>query len=244
MFQWREIVCTHRGGKECKNRYPAEQPGYSGSDDHNAGKAKTRVEGFWHARQYRTLSVTREEALPNMKIYTKTGDAGETGLFGGPRVSKDHVRIEAFGTVDELNSHLGLVRTLPVADGFDLMLRRIQCELFDLGAQLATPGAAKERITVAHIESLETAIDQFDSQMPALKWFILPTGTPVAAALHVARTVCRRAERRVVTLAHQPDTAIPANAIKYLNRLGDLLFIVARFANQQDSVTDDPWHPA
>ena len=213
-------------------------------NDQNAENAYARVEGFYHARQYRTISETREEKLPNMKIYTKTGDAGETGLFGGPRVSKDHVRIEAFGTVDELNSHLGLVRTLPAADRFDLMLRRIQCELFDLGAQLATPNTAKERITVTHVTSLEESIDDFDSQMPSLKFFILPTGTAIAAALHVARTVCRRAERRVVTLAHQPETAIPANAIEYLNRLGDLLFVLARFANQQDSVNDDPWHPA
>jgi cob(I)alamin adenosyltransferase len=179
-----------------------------------------------------------------MKIYTKTGDAGETGLFGGPRVSKAHSRIEAFGTVDELNSHLGLIRTLPAAAEYDAMLRRIQCELFDLGAQLATPQAAKERITAAHVESLEAAIDACDARLPPLQSFILPTGTPVAAAMHVARTVCRRAERRVVTLAAEPGTSIPANAIEYLNRLGDLLFVLARSANRRDAVADDPWHPA
>jgi cob(I)alamin adenosyltransferase len=178
-----------------------------------------------------------------MKIYTKTGDAGETGLFGGPRVTKDHPRIEAFGTVDELNSHLGIVRTLPAAAEFDPLLRRIQSELFDLGAQLATPGDSDERITPAHVETLERAIDTFESQIEPLKCFILPTGTPLAAELHVARTVCRRAERRVVTLAGRLETTTPANAIEYLNRLGDLLFVLARVANRRDGVNDDPWHP-
>ena len=179
-----------------------------------------------------------------MKIYTKTGDAGETGLFGGPRVSKDHARIEAFGTVDELNSHLGVIRTLPAAAAFDPLLRRIQCELFDLGAQLATPGGVKERITTEHVDFLEAAIDQHEALIEPLKCFILPNGTPQAAALHVARTVCRRAERRVVTLASRLETTIPANAIEYLNRLGDLLFVLARVANSKEGVADDPWHPA
>jgi cob(I)alamin adenosyltransferase len=166
-----------------------------------------------------------------MKIYTKTGDAGETGLFGGPRVSKDHARIEAFGTVDELNSHLGLVRTLPAAGPFDAFLRRVQCELFDLGAQLATPGAVQERITTDHVAFLEAEIDRHEAMIEPLKCFIL-------------RTVCRRAERRVVTLASRLETTIPANAIEYLNRLGDLLFVLAREANRRDDVADDPWHPA
>ena len=179
-----------------------------------------------------------------MKIYTKTGDQGETGLFGGPRVSKDHARIEAFGTVDELNSHLGVVRTLPAADAFDPLLRRVQCELFDLGAQLATPAAAAERITAGHVAALETEIDGHEATLSPLTSFILPTGTPLAAALHVARTVCRRAERRVVALGMQPETTIPANAIEYLNRLGDLLFVMARAANRRADVADDPWMPA
>jgi cob(I)alamin adenosyltransferase len=179
-----------------------------------------------------------------MKIYTKTGDQGETGLFGGPRVSKDHARIEAFGTVDELNSHLGVIRTLPAAGEFDATLRRIQCELFDLGAELATPGSTAERITPAHVETLERLIDTHETALEPLTCFILPTGTPLAAALHVARTVCRRAERRVVSLAAQLDTTIPANAIEFLNRLGDLLFVLARVANQRAGVADDPWvHP-
>ena len=179
-----------------------------------------------------------------MKIYTKTGDAGETGLFGGPRVRKDHARIEAFGTVDELNSHLGLVRTIPGAAGHDGLLRRVQAELFDLGAQLATPGAATERISREHVEALEREIDRLEERLEPLSSFILPTGTPLAATIHVARTVCRRAERRVVTLAAQPGTSIPANAIEYLNRLGDLLFVMGRFANHAAGVADDPWHPA
>ncbi|MFM8735275.1 MAG: cob(I)yrinic acid a,c-diamide adenosyltransferase [Pirellulales bacterium] len=179
-----------------------------------------------------------------MKIYTKTGDAGETGLFGGPRVRKDHARIEAFGTVDELNSHLGMVRTHSVAAAFDPLLRKIQNELFDLGAQLATPGTTAERITAEHVESLEREIDRHEAMLDQLTCFILPAGTPLAAAFHVARTVCRRAERRVVTLATEPSTTIPANAIEYLNRLGDLLFVLARVANRQAGVSDDPWvHP-
>lgn len=179
-----------------------------------------------------------------MKIYTKTGDAGETGLFGGPRVRKDHERIEAFGTVDELNSHLGVIRTLPAAQGFDGFLRRVQCELFDLGAQLATPGSAQERITAAHVAALESEIDRHEDTLEPLACFILPTGTPLAAAIHVARTVCRRAERRVVTLAAAPGATIPANAIEYLNRLGDLLFVMGRAANRREGVADDPWvHP-
>jgi cob(I)alamin adenosyltransferase len=179
-----------------------------------------------------------------MKIYTKTGDQGETGLFGGPRVSKNHARIEAFGTVDELNSHLGVIRTLADASVFDADLRRIQSELFDLGAELATPGGKAERITPDHVTRLEGLIDQHEATLEPLACFILPTGTPVAAAFHVARTVCRRAERRVVTLANQVDTMLPANAIEYLNRLGDLLFVLARAANRQMGIADDPWIPS
>lgn len=179
-----------------------------------------------------------------MKIYTKTGDAGQTGLFGGPRVTKDHARIEAFGTVDELNSLLGMARTEPAATGFDQLLRQIQCDLFDLGAQLATPGDHEERITLAQVEMLEAAIDEHDAALEPLANFILPTGTPLAASLHMARTVCRRAERRVVTLSSRLETTSPANAIEYLNRLGDLLFVLARIVNQQAGVADDPWHPS
>jgi cob(I)alamin adenosyltransferase len=163
-----------------------------------------------------------------MKIYTKTGDAGETGLFGGPRVRKDHARIEAFGTVDELNSELGIVRTHAPAATFDPLLRRIQNELFDLGAQLATPGPADERITEAHVAALEGEIDRHEEELEPLKNFILPAGTPLAGRMK---------------LAAQPGATIPANAIEYLNRLGDLLFVLARVANRRAGVIDDPWHP-
>ena len=179
-----------------------------------------------------------------MKIYTKTGDTGDTGLFGGPRARKDHARIEAFGTVDELNSHLGLVRTYSLPKDCDALLRRIQCELFDLGAQLATPDSKSERIERRHITALEKAIDLHESGLSPLDCFILPAGTLAAASLHVARTVCRRAERRVVTLASQSHTTIPLSAIEYLNRLGDLLFVLARFTNKDFSVADDQWHPS
>lgn len=179
-----------------------------------------------------------------MKIYTKTGDAGETGLFGGPRVRKDHARIEAFGTVDELNSCLGVVRALPLPKSTDALLRRVQCELFDMGAQLATPNPGAERIGMGHVEALEHEIDACDAELAPLDCFILPAGTPTAAAIHVARTVCRRAERRVVSLAGEPETVIPTAAIEYLNRLGDLLFMLARQANASAATPDDPWHPA
>ena len=179
-----------------------------------------------------------------MKIYTKTGDAGETGLFGGPRVRKDNARIEAFGTVDELNSQLGVVRSLPLPEGIDTLLRRVQCELFDMGAQLATPAPAQDRISLSHVEAIEKEIDTFDAMLPPLNCFILPAGTPAAAAIHVARTVCRRAERRVVSLSMEPETVIPAAAIEYLNRLGYLLFMLARHVNAAAATPDDPWHPA
>ena len=174
-----------------------------------------------------------------MKIYTKTGDAGETGLFGGPRVRKDHARIEAFGTVDELNSHLGMARTHSVAAAFDPLLRRVQCELFDLGAQLATPDTAEERITARHVEALEVEIDRHEATLEPLKCFILPAGTPLAAAFHVARTVCRRAERRVVHLASEVE--LPHLVVIYLNRLSDLLFMLARVANKRAGAGEVTW---
>jgi cob(I)alamin adenosyltransferase len=211
-----------------------------------------------------------------MRIYTKTGDAGETGLFGGPRVRKDHARIEAFGTVDELNSQLGLVRAALVASAVgercDPLLRRFQCDLFELGAQLASPASTAERITSGHVVAIERAIDEFESGLPPLDCFVLPAGNAASAAVHVARTVCRRAERRVVGLspsagrealtesaafpeAEGSDEAvcastaaaaaqIPANAIEYLNRLGDFLFVLARWVNAACEDRDDPWHPA
>mgnify|MGYP001232347186 FL=1 len=187
-----------------------------------------------------------------MKIYTKTGDTGQTGLFAGPRVLKDHARIEAYGTVDELNAVLGVVRT-ECAEAAELqtnlpslapLLATLQNELFDLGAELATPNPAETRVPrvgEAQIAALEEAIDQFETQLPPLKTFILPGGTRAAAALHVARTVCRRAERAVVHLANQPDEHVSPLVIVYLNRLSDLLFVLARADNQAVGQGDILW---
>jgi cob(I)alamin adenosyltransferase len=179
-----------------------------------------------------------------MKIYTKTGDSGQTGLFGGPRVSKDDPRIEAYGTVDELNSVLGLARAATLPGDIDLLIARIQNDLFSVGAELATPkpdATGMRIIQSAHIEALERAIDHYESSLEPLKQFILPGGTPAAAALHLARTVCRRAERRVITLIKQPGESVSAEIVIYLNRISDLLFVLARAVNRQCGVADIPW---
>ncbi|MGE0609718.1 MAG: cob(I)yrinic acid a,c-diamide adenosyltransferase [Pirellulales bacterium] len=179
-----------------------------------------------------------------MKIYTKTGDDGSTGLYGGGRLPKDDARIEAYGTVDELNALIGLARTEPLPAEMDLILNRIQNELFDVGAELATVDAAgrlPHTMGQAEIEALEQAIDWFEPALSPLRQFILPGGTRGAAVLHLARTVCRRAERRVVTLAVLPDQNISGALLVYLNRLGDLLFVLARVANAAADVADVPW---
>jgi cob(I)alamin adenosyltransferase len=179
-----------------------------------------------------------------MKIYTKTGDRGETGLFGGPRVSKDAPRIEAYGTVDELNSVLGVARAQTVPADVDALLQQIQNDLFALGAQLATPDPAAHQtgmVGSAQIVALEKAIDHFEGRLEPLKQFILPGGTPAAAHLHLARTVCRRAERRVVTLARESSEPIAVEIVVYLNRLSDLLFVLARAVNRQAALGDVPW---
>jgi len=179
-----------------------------------------------------------------MKIYTKTGDAGDTGLFGGPRVRKDSPRIEAYGTVDELNALLGLARAESLPDELDALLYRVQNELFDLGAELATPNAEERGLRslgAAQITALEQAIDRGESQLAPLREFILPGGNRGAALLHVARTVCRRAERRLVTLAAVPGENVAAEPVVYLNRLSDLLFVLARWTNQLAGVADVPW---
>jgi cob(I)alamin adenosyltransferase len=179
-----------------------------------------------------------------MKIYTKTGDSGETGLFRGPRVRKDAARIEAYGTVDELNAVLGVVRTANLPGEIDLLLGRIQHHLFDLGAELATPDAAAQgmaMISEAHIRSLEDAIDHHEAQLPPLRTFILPGGTPAAAEMHLARTICRRAERRLVTLAAIEAEQISPSLVVYLNRLSDLLFVLARAVNAAAGCHDVSW---
>jgi len=181
-----------------------------------------------------------------LKIYTKTGDTGDTGLFGGGRVRKDHPRVEAYGDVDELNAALGLARSIEMMPRIDEVLVPIQRDLFAIGALLATPDTgkmreqlAKARIDDARIGELERAIDEGERELEPLKAFILPGGTPKSAALHVARTVCRRAERRVVHLAGDID--VPQTAVVYLNRLSDLLFVLARVANRRAGAGEVTW---
>jgi cob(I)alamin adenosyltransferase len=178
------------------------------------------------------------------KIYTKTGDAGETGLFGGPRLRKDNARIEAYGAVDELNSVLGVARAAGPAAKVDEVLASVQHELFALGAELATPDPEKHKtnfVQPGHVERLEEAIDRFEERLAPLSEFILPGGTPQAAALHHARTVCRRAERRAVTLVHSGQGRVSPLCVQYLNRLGDLLFVLARAENMGAGVADMAW---
>jgi cob(I)alamin adenosyltransferase len=179
-----------------------------------------------------------------MKIYTKTGDEGQTGLFGGPRVSKDDIRIEAYGTVDELNAALGWARCQALPRAVEECLLRVQSELFSVGAELATPDPAKHGTALIgeqHVRALEQAIDELDASLPPLKNFILPGGSPAASSLHVCRAICRRAERRVVTLAGQPTVVISAVIVVYLNRLGDYLFVAARAAGQYAGAAEIPW---
>lgn len=178
-----------------------------------------------------------------MKIYTRKGDKGETSLFGGQRVPKDAMRIEAYGSVDELNSVLGVVRALKPYRGIDSLLEQLQQELFVLGADLATPQTDTSkrvpRIEQQQVAQLEQHIDKFETQIEPLTTFIVPGGSPVAAQLHVARTVCRRAERLVVRLSkEEPVGEWP---LVYLNRLSDLLFVMARYANKLDDVKETPW---
>jgi cob(I)alamin adenosyltransferase len=181
-----------------------------------------------------------------MKIYTKTGDAGETGLFGGPRVRKSDARVEAYGEVDELNAAIGVARAA-ISDGeLDDELARIQAELFSVGAELATPPGARARSVVPAVETawtgrLEAAIDRWGAELPALRHFVLPGGGAAGAALHLARCVCRRAERRVVALAGH--AAVAPEVLRYLNRLSDLLFIAARLANHRAGVAEALWDP-
>ena len=181
-----------------------------------------------------------------MKIYTKTGDGGETGLFGGGRVAKDHPRVSAYGDVDELNSAIGVVRATPPAQFFDQLLQNIQADLFAIGGHLATPDPARVRKALEKAElaaertaELEAAIDAAEEELPPLKAFVLPAGTPKAAALHFARTVCRRAERSVVGLSHQAE--VPPLFLIHLNRLSDLLFTLARLANHRAGTEDVTW---
>ena len=184
-----------------------------------------------------------------MKIYTRTGDTGDTALFGGGRVPKDHPRVVAYGAVDELNSVLGWALTEIAPGATADRLARVQHDLFTLGSDLATPPARPGRrrpvtppLPSARIAEMEGWMDEMDAQLPALERFILPGGAPAAAALHVARTVCRRAERAVVALG--AAEAVAPDVVAYLNRLSDLLFVCARLENARAGRGDVPWEPA
>lgn len=178
-----------------------------------------------------------------MKIYTKTGDAGMTGLFGGARVSKSAPRIAAYGEIDELNALLGVAAAETPHDAIKDSLRQNQSTLFTLGAQLASPKADPkiERITNSHIEFLERQIDAMTGTLPPLKNFILPGGSRTAALLHVARTVCRRAERSIVYLSSLEGEQVDRWVLTYVNRLSDYLFVMARLANQLEKIPDIEW---
>jgi cob(I)alamin adenosyltransferase len=181
-----------------------------------------------------------------MKIYTKTGDSGTTGLFAGPRVSKNDSRLAAYGSVDELNSVLGMAISFAGTGNSELIsyLTSIQSDLFSVGAELATPDPVAHGmclLTEQRIRELENSIDQMEERLPPLKNFVLPGGCQTSAALHWARTVCRRAERDVVSLTLQPDVADYSRIIVFLNRLSDWLFVAARYQNHLVNVPDQPW---
>lgn len=177
-----------------------------------------------------------------MKIYTKTGDEGETGLFGGVRVSKASLRVNSYGDVDELNSVLGLARVHPIDEERDALLKRVQTELFSIGAELAAKPGKDVGIALVSSDAiayLESAIDRAEEELSPLKTFILPGGSNAAAFLHHARTVCRRAERSTVALQqHEP---VRREILVYLNRLSDLLFVIGRLANRRAQIADVPW---
>jgi cob(I)alamin adenosyltransferase len=178
-----------------------------------------------------------------VKIYTRTGDAGETSLFDGTRVSKADARVDAYGEVDELNAYLGLVRACRLDADIDTPLLAIQRDLFALGARLADPASkiaarvTKATVTDADVARLESLIDRFESELPALTRFILAGGAPAGAAIHVARTISRRAERRIVALHPPADPLV----VRYINRLSDLLFVLARAINHRAGVPEIEW---
>jgi cob(I)alamin adenosyltransferase len=186
------------------------------------------------------------------RIYTRTGDAGETALGTGERVSKAHLRIQAYGTVDETNATLGIVRlhtATPDMQMLDQMLARIQNELFDLGADLCVPETGKDlgyeplRILPKQYERIEAEIDALNAELSPLRSFVLPGGHPAAAHLHLARTVCRRAERLVVELAAHQGEHVSEGAIAYINRLSDFFFVASRWANAKSAWGDVLWVP-
>ena len=173
------------------------------------------------------------------KIYTRTGDKGTTGLGDGSRVEKDHIRVEAFGTVDELNSAIGLIRAEQLPEDMDTLFSEIQHRLFDLGGELSVPGYTV--IEAVDTLALERQLDSYNDALPMLKEFILPAGGRATAQCHLARTICRRAERRVYTLSK--SEAVNSASIAYLNRLSDLLFVVARVLARFENGEEVLWKP-
>lgn len=186
------------------------------------------------------------DTFAGMKIYTRTGDTGQTSLLSGKRVPKDSLRIETYGTIDELNSHIGMLRDLLEGQDQQLLLD-IQVKLFDLGSTLAAGDAGTvakfkvPQVDDADVAALETAMDAMDAELPAMRNFILPGGHPAISQGHICRTVCRRAERLAIRLAAEED--VPEIAVRYLNRLSDLLFMLARWTGQRLNVPETPWKP-
>jgi cob(I)alamin adenosyltransferase len=181
-----------------------------------------------------------------MKIYTRTGDKGDTGLFGGVRVRKDDLRVEAYGTIDETNAAIGLALSHCQVSCVRRVLNEVQSDLFTLGAELSAASGSEQRLgiqllTDADVLRLEQAIDEAEEPLPALKNFVLPGGPPDVAALHLARTVARRAERRVLSLSGRE--AVRGTVLVYLNRLADLLFVLARRAGHENGAAEVPWAP-
>ncbi len=181
-----------------------------------------------------------------MKIYTRTGDDGKTGLFGGQRVDKDDIRVEAYGTVDELNAALGLAQSLGADARERSLIEELQRDLFVLGAELASVPEKRDKLKLRLLDAtdvtrLENHIDALDAELQPLKSFIVPGGHPVAAALHLARSICRRGERRILPLVNAHRAA--PHLLVYLNRLSDLLFVMARHAQSGRKIEDLPWVP-
>ncbi len=181
-----------------------------------------------------------------MKIYTKTGDEGFTSLYGGKRVTKNHARIEAYGTIDELNSFIGLLRDQQIAEKYKVFLLQIQTELFSIGTIMATPNDNQKRLNIQkvnpkQIEKLEYGIDELDEQLPRMTHFVLPGGHPTVSYCHIARTICRRAERLAYELNHFEP--LESEVLKYLNRLSDYLFVLARKLTQENGIEEIKWIP-
>jgi len=203
-----------------------------------------RIRNAWFSIS-NTAPTALTVILAPVKIYTRRGDRGETDLFGGPRVAKDHLRVEACGAVDELNAALGVALADTAHQDVRDLAVSIQEALFDLGAYLASPDAERrEKRGVrqplgAEVEALEAHIDAFEAELEPLRNFVLPGGTSAAAAFHLARTVCRRAERRAVSLDR--EVPLEAPALRYLNRLSDLLFVLARVENRRAGLGDQVW---